>query len=79
MLESSYEYLSEEVLKPMILAKQNDYLKDLIQTVEENTKEIKKKIYLQISKFKFLVFFKLFILIVEKLFKDIIKIKLIKK
>lgn len=79
MLESSYKYLSEEVLKPMILAKQNDYLKDLIQTVEENTKEIKKKIYLQISKFKFLVFFKLFILIVEKLFKDIIKIKLIKK
>ena len=28
----------------MILAKQNDYLKDLIQTVEENTKEIKKNI-----------------------------------
>lgn len=28
----------------MKLAKQNDYLKDLIQTVEENTKEINKNL-----------------------------------
>ena len=44
LFSKSYEYFPEEALKPMKIAKQNDYLKDLIQTVEENAKEINKNL-----------------------------------
>ena len=44
LFSKSYEYFPKEALDSLIEAKHNEFLKDLIQTVEKNTKEINKNL-----------------------------------